>query len=77
MNGVMNNLKEGFSNSLTFISPAIAMILLNTLLQTKYEAKQERVPSVPETAEGKCLIREKDCCQLTTENIHAKNKVQK
>lgn len=74
MNGVMNNLKERFSNSLTFISPAIAMILLNTLLQTKYEAKQERVPSVPEKG-GKCLIREKDCCQLITENIHAKNKV--
>ena len=35
--------------TLTFVSPERAMILLNMELQTKYEAMQEIVPSVPET----------------------------
>lgn len=33
---------------LTLVSPARAMMLLNIVLQTKYEATQEIVPSVPE-----------------------------
>jgi hypothetical protein len=33
---------------LTLILPARAMMLLNMVLQTKYEAMQEIVPSVPE-----------------------------
>lgn len=31
--------------------PARARMLLNMVLQTKYEAMQETVPSVPETTE--------------------------
>ena len=43
---------------LTLVSPAMAIILLNMVLQTKYEAMQEIVPSVPET-EKEMLIRNK------------------
>lgn len=48
--------KEGFKCILTLVSPAMAIILLNMVLQTKYEAMQEIVPSVPDT-EKEILIR--------------------
>lgn len=54
--------------SLTLVSSAWAIILLNMVLQTKYEAMQEIVPSVPGT-QKELLIRIKNLPQVTsTEN---------
>ena len=55
---------------LTLASPAMAIILLNMVLQTKYEAMQEIVPSVPET-EKEMLIRNKHLLPI---HIHAECK---
>lgn len=43
----LTNIKQS-NQRLTFAFPAIRMIELNIVLQTKYDAKQETVPDVPE-----------------------------
>ena len=49
LNKISNKIKkEKKFMSLTLVSPASAMMPLNMVLQTKYEAMQEIVPSVPE-----------------------------
>lgn len=57
------------------MSPAIERMLLNMVLQTKYEAKQERVPSVPEIKERIYLIRRKLLPVNTIKNLCTKLRI--